>query len=602
MRKYEGIRKWYEKISFRYLLTIIMVVFVSVVFISFSAIVVHLSESKIRQNTRDNMTIVMRQFDVYLGNHIANIFDGFETFETSQNLLQLREISRSRRQLSYAAGNYIYLRKQMAQFLSANSSSVYNIYINFGDGKVLTQGYEQDLLKIQYSYDLWKERFPENKYYWLDADSYRDLIPDPEVGAVLFHLYEGGKERYSGIILIAIKKSLFERSMDTMALDQKASLNIVTDDGIIHFGDEKACQMVKENQEYLMGKPKIPGMIATEVKDDYYFMYEDMDLTGWKLVYNVEESSISNAHYIKTEVILIAAFTIAVTSILIGILSKAISHSLSVLSQKVEAEDMLEHEISLHSYAEITTLCSSLEDMRLRINHLLHQIKDEQEAKRQTEIALLQEQINPHFLYNTLYSIMQLCELKQPEKASEMLSALSAFYRAGLNKGDTIITVEEELKHVKNYLYIQHFRYSDLFDYTIDCDPELLECRIPKMSLQPLVENAIYHGIKKKHGFGNICVLGGSYDGEHAYLEVHDDGPGISGERLKELRDYLDQKVTGKNKVSFGLKNVDSRIKFEFGAQAGLEIESAPEDTCVRIRFRMRTMKESGENNGREKK
>ena len=308
----------------------------------------------------------------------------------------------------------------------------------------------------------------------------------------------------------------------------------------------------------------------------------------------MEESSISNAHYIKTEVILIAAFTIAVTSILIGILSKAISHSLSVLSQKVEAEDMLEHEISLHSYAEITTLCSSLEDMRLRINHLLHQIKDEQEAKRQTEIALLQEQINPHFLYNTLYSIMQLCELKQPEKASEMLSALSAFYRAGLNKGDTIITVEEELKHVKNYLYIQHFRYSDLFDYTIDCDPELLECRIPKMSLQPLVENAIYHGIKKKHGFGNICVLGGSYDGEHAYLEVHDDGPGISGERLKELRDYLDQKVTGKNKVSFGLKNVDSRIKFEFGAQAGLEIESAPEDTCVRIRFRMRTMKESG--------
>ena len=119
------------------------------------------------------------------------------------------------------------------------------------------------------------------------------------------------------------------------------------------------------------------------------------------------------------------------------------------------------------------------------------------------------------------------------------------------------------------------------------------------MSLQPLVENAIYHGIKKKHGFGNICVLGGSYDGEHAYLEVHDDGPGISGERLKELRDYLDQKVTGKNKVSFGLKNVDSRIKFEFGARAGLEIESVSEDTCVRIRFRMKTIKESGENNRR---
>lgn len=212
MRKYEGIRTWYEKISFRYLLTTIMVGFVSAVFIGFSMIVLYLSESKIRQNIRDNMTIVMRQFDVYLGNHIANIFDGFQTFETSQNLLQLREVDRGRRQLSYAAGNYIYLQKQMAQFLSANSSSVYNIYINFGDGKVLTQGYEQDLLKIQYSYERWKERFPENQYYWLDADSYRDLIPDPEVGAVLFHLYEGDKDRYNGIILIAIKGSLFEKA------------------------------------------------------------------------------------------------------------------------------------------------------------------------------------------------------------------------------------------------------------------------------------------------------------------------------------------------------------------------------------------------------
>lgn len=162
MGKYEGIRKWYEKVSFRHLLTTVMVLFVSAVFIGFSSIVVYLSESKIRQNTRDNMTIVMRQFDVYLGNHISNIFDGFQSFETSQNLLQLREISRNKRQLSYMAGNYIYLRKLMDQFLSANSSSVYNIYINFGDGKVLTQGYEQDLLKIRYSYELWKERFPEN--------------------------------------------------------------------------------------------------------------------------------------------------------------------------------------------------------------------------------------------------------------------------------------------------------------------------------------------------------------------------------------------------------------------------------------------------------
>ena len=181
--------------------------------------------------------------------------------------------------------------------------------------------------------------------------------------------------------------------------------------------------------------------------------------------------------------------------------------------------------------------------------------------------------------------------MKKPEKASEMLTALATFYRIGLNRGENIITVEEELKHVKNYLFIQHFRYSDLFDYTIDCDTEILKCRIPKMSLQPLVENAIYHGIKQKHDFGNICILGGTYDGENAYLEVHDDGPGMDEVQLKKIQSCLRDGIFGENTVSFGLKNVDSRIKFEFGTQYGLEIESLPQDTCVRIWFAMKNMK-----------
>lgn len=625
-KKYVDIRKGYEKITFQRLLTITMVTFVSVVFLVFSMIVVFMSESKIRQNTKDNMTIVMRQFDVYLGNYIANIFQGFKSFESNQNLMQLREVSRKKSSLSYTAGNYIYIKKLQEQFLNANSASVHNVYINFGDGRVWTQAYEQDLLKIQYTYDTWKERFPENRYYWVDADSCRDLIPDPAVGAVLFHLYGGTENSYSGIILIAIRKEFFGNILDTTSLDQKASLNIVTEGGIMHFGNEDAWEVVEKNREYLLNCTVEEDSVNTEVLDGYYFMYEDIDLTGWKLVYNVEESSISNTHYIMRDMMLITVFTIVVAGLFLGWLSKAVSYSLCELTKKVEAKDMLEHEISVHSYAEITTLSNSLEDMRLRINHLLNQVKQEQDSKRRAEIALLQEQIHPHFLYNTLYSIMQLCELRQPEKASKMLSALSTFYRIGLSRGENIITVEEELEHVKNYLYIQHFRYSDLFDYTIDCDPDILECRIPKMSLQPLVENAIYHGIKRAHGFGNICILGGSYDGKHAYLEVHDDGPGMSKERLEEIRARLRENVSENvcenmdenvhenvsgnvcgtvrrnasgnvcdKKEGFGIKNVDSRIKFEFGEGAGVEIESAPRDTCVRIRFTMKEMKTGGE-------
>ena len=111
------------------------------------------------------------------------------------------------------------------------------------------------------------------------------------------------------------------------------------------------------------------------------------------------------------------------------------------------------------------------------------------------------------------------------------------------------------------------------------------------MSLQPLVENAIYHGIKQKHDFGNICILGGTYDGENAYLEVHDDGPGMDEAHLKKIQSCLRDGICGEDTVSFGLKNVDSRIKFEFGTQYGLEIESLPQNTCVRICFAMKNMK-----------
>lgn len=591
MKKLKGFRVLYEKTTFRQLLTWLMVTLVSILFISFSLIVTSLSENKIRKNVKDNMSIVVKQFDVYLDNYIANVYSGFLTLESNQSLLHLRSMREGNQSLPHAAANYVYLNRLLTQLFNANKTCVYNVYLNFGNGKVLQQAYEQDLLKINYTYETWKERFPDNGYYWVDADSFRDLIPDKEVGAVLFHLYEGGKDNRSGIILIALKQKFFEDILDVTALDQEASLSILTDYGTMHFGAPDAWDVVQDEREYLMNHEYSDGEVQTKISDGYYFLYKSIKQTGWKLVYNVKESSISNAHYIVRDAMVLVAIAVAVSAVIIGILSNAVSYSLRELARKVEAEDILEHEISVHSYEEITTLSKKLEKMRVHINQLLKQIKEEQDAKQRMEIALLQEQINPHFLYNTLYSISQLCELKKTEKASEMLIALAAFYRIGLSKGKTIITVKEELKHVKNYLFIQHFRYSDLFDYTIDCDEEILDCLIPKMSLQPLVENAIYHGIKMKHEFGNICILGGTYDGENAYLEVHDDGPGIGTEQLEEIRSYLKDGKPGEKTSSFGMKNVNARLKLEFGYESGVEIESASQDTCVRIRFAMKRQK-----------
>ena len=609
MKKWDKVRNWYQKIKFQRLLTLSMVCMVCTIFLMLSLLVTWLSEQRIRQNVKNNMSIVVEQFDVYLGNYMASIYSGFKSLESDQSMVNLQIGAQNERYLSYTATNYIYVKKLLTQFLNANSTSVYSVYINFNDGKVATQAYEKDLLKINYSYETWRQIFPENQYYWVDAGYCRDLIPDQEVGAILFHLYEDVNTGRNGIILIAIKWEFLEKIMNVAALDKDAGLSLITDYGIMHFGNEMAAEKTADIRDYLVSRAEEEKGIQSEILDGYYFMYKNMDITNWKLVYTVKETSISNAHYIMREVMIITGLVIAATAMLISLLSKAVSFPLRELTKKVEDREVLEHEISVHSYAEINSLSSSLEKMRRRINHLLWQIQQEQEEKRQAEIALMQEQINPHFVYNTLYSIMQLCEMKQTEKASKMLAAMSTFYRIGLNEGKQIITVKEELNHVKNYLFIQHFRYPDLFDYTIDCEPEILNCRIPKMSLQPLVENAIYHGIKKKHEFGNICILGGTYDGENAYLEVHDDGPGFSEEKLQAIRFYLkeegveravrqagskkQEKDISSEKISFGMKNVDSRIKFEFGKDSGIEIYSSSEDTCVRICFKMKEMEMS---------
>ena len=155
MKKLKSFRVWYEKITFRQLLTWSMVTLVSILFISFSLIVTRLSENKIRQNVKDNMSIVVKQFDVYLDNYIANVYSGFLTLESNQSLLHLRSMREGNQSLPHAAANYVYLNRLLTQLFNANKTCVYNVYLNFGNGKVLQQAYEQDLLKINYTYETW---------------------------------------------------------------------------------------------------------------------------------------------------------------------------------------------------------------------------------------------------------------------------------------------------------------------------------------------------------------------------------------------------------------------------------------------------------------
>ena len=185
------------------------------------------------------------------------------------------------------------------------------------------------------------------------------------------------------------------------------------------------------------------------------------------------------------------------------------------------------------------------------------------------ELALLQAQINPHFLYNTLDTIIWLIEADRPQAAEEMVSDLSAFFRHTLSKGKDVITLAEETEHIRSYLQIQQARYKDILRYTIDMDPEVLASALPKLTLQPLVENALYHGVKLKRAMGHIRVAA-RREGGDVLIQVADDGMGMTPERLQELR----QAMEAGERVGFGLATVNERLRLLFGPEYGLELAS----------------------------
>lgn len=235
---------------------------------------------------------------------------------------------------------------------------------------------------------------------------------------------------------------------------------------------------------------------------------------------------------------------------------------------------------------EIQTLSDQYDHMVVRIGELIDHVREEQELKRKTELKLLQAQINPHFLYNTLDTIVWLAEGKRHQEVVEMITALSSFLRMGLNNGRDFITIRGEAEHVNSYLQIQHFRYEDILDYEINFEEGIMDFSIMKLTLQPIVENALYHGIKncRKKGFLKIS---GWKEREDIFLRVEDNGIGMKPEALLKMQKLVSRGGEDVDlREGFGIANVAERIRLNFGADYGLSVESEYEvGTSVTVRI-----------------
>lgn len=218
---------------------------------------------------------------------------------------------------------------------------------------------------------------------------------------------------------------------------------------------------------------------------------------------------------------------------------------------------------------EIGELAGVFNEMLQRIEYQMENIRQVQKEKRKYELALIQAQIKPHFLYNTLDLIYIFCQMKNTQGAAKVTKAMADYYRTSLSSGREIINIGEEVKNISSYLLIQKERYSNKIDFQIEVDPSIYHYAIPKMTLQPLVENAIYHGLKTRKEKGNINVKGWS-ENELIHLLIEDDGVGMSEEKIKEVMENEDDMKKG----HFGLSSVHRRIQIYYGAEYGIRIES----------------------------
>ena len=333
-------------------------------------------------------------------------------------------------------------------------------------------------------------------------------------------------------------------------------------------------------EDYKATKELVLGSRSVNINNQSFNLYiSTIADTSWKV------SVFTNNSQVYNSLNLFIALTVA-TTICLGVIYliaiyfviKQVTNPLYKLQNEMNKIKDLNYEVKHSSLAggskEIIQLEATFNDLMKRIRDLAGKLVEERDNQRKSELKALQNQINPHFLYNTLDSIIYMIDKGESQKAEQMIVALSKFFRISISRGKNIIPLKDEIEHVRNYLLIQKIRFGDQFNYTINVSSGLEGYYCMKLILQPIVENAIEHGLNDAQSGGRIDIKA-YIDGEFIVLEVTDNGYGISSEKLKEIEKSFQDKNIHRG---VGLQNVYQRIKIYYGEKGDIKIHSIEDE------------------------
>lgn len=366
------------------------------------------------------------------------------------------------------------------------------------------------------------------------------------------------------------------------------------DRGYIYILDENGGIVYHPQQQLIYSGMKDELISEVMDTDTPSFLTEDgrlytvsrSEATGWIVVgVSYVSELMAGADEARFTYLLVAMVLLAVAMLLAFVLSDKITRpikSLELSMKEVEKGNFSHVALEVRENNEIGRLSRNFNTMTREIQNLMEQSEKEQQAKRKYELKVLQSQINPHFLYNTLDSIIWMAEWGKNQEVVKMTSSLARLLRRSISNEQEVVTIEEEIDYTEAYLTIQKMRYQDKLEYEIEVDPDIRKEETVKLVLQPVVENAIYHGIKYKEGKGLIQIRGFREEGS-IILRVQDDGRGMDQDTLEHI---FEKHVRDTKSNGVGLQNVHERIRLYYGTAYGLSFESEPgKGTTVRIRL-----------------
>lgn len=412
--------------------------------------------------------------------------------------------------------------------------------------------------------------------YFEQSDDFHWVIPMSRYIQV-----SEGRHVMEGVLLINIKYSAFAELFGNSAVETNRYSFLMDSSGrlIYHpkhaqinagFREEPPAELASyQNGSYRLNLDGEESLCCVET----------VGYTGWKLVSitsrgKLKMTGLKYRLFLVSIILCVILGSMAASSYLSRVLTNPIKN-LEADVKKIAAGNL---DIKIHSSGsfEVYHLGTSIQKMAVKIRQLMQAIIREQESKRKSELDSLQAQITPHFLYNTLESIVWMIEAGKREEASEMVTSLARLLRISISKGKNIITLQEELEHVENYLTIQSKRFKNQFTYEIQMEEGIGSLRTIKLIVQPIVENAIYHGMTGMYGDGEIRIHAYT-EGEDLFISVQDNGMGMRPEQAEALLDYTKEIKTGKGN-GLGVRNVQERIQLYFGKEYGMVINSVVDE------------------------